>query len=55
MVSMKFYPWIPRMEFNSFIIKPHQTTSLVCLRGDEGWGRGENSGRKVFFKFISAI
>ncbi len=28
---------------------------LTCLRGDEGWGRWQNSGRKVFFMFSSAI
>jgi len=35
----------------------HQATPnyLTCLRGDEGWGRGENSGRKVFFMFTTAI
>jgi hypothetical protein len=35
----------------------HQATPsyVACLRGDEGWERGENSGRKVFLMFTSAI
>jgi hypothetical protein len=38
MFSMKFDPWIPRMEFNTFIIKLHQVTSLVegVVKVEEG-------------------
>jgi hypothetical protein len=54
MFFMKFDPWIPRMKVQLLY---HQATPsyVSCLRGGEGWGRGENPGRKVFFMFTSAI